>query len=167
MMQRIVLLFTVLITSAATSLAQNGFSRPTSDSIVIVKRMGGYQFYKNDRQMSMSKLQTMFQDNDQAYKEIKSARSAATASSILGYAGGFFIGWPLGTAMGGGKPMWGLAAVGAGLTAISIPLSINAKKKARSAVSKYNAGLTSGASALFKEVKLNFSNDGMGVVLKF
>lgn len=167
MIQRILLLFTVLITTAAASFAQNVSSRPASDSIVIVKRFGGYQFFKNDRQMSMSQLQTMFQDNDQAYKEIKASRSAATASSVIGYAGGFLIGWPLGTAVGGGKPVWALAAVGAGLTAVSIPLSIHAKKKARSAVAKYNAGLTSSSSVLIKEVKLNFSSDGMGVVLKF
>lgn len=30
---------------------------------------------------------------------------------ILSYAGGFMIGWPIGTAIGGGKPAWALAGI--------------------------------------------------------
>src|SRR5687768_322902 len=138
-MQRILLLIAVLIITVTTSTAQNANTKTSSDSILIIKKFGGYQFYKNDRQLNMNQLQAVLEVNNEAYKDIKSARSATTFSSILGYAGGFLIGWPIGTAMGGGKPKWAMAAVGAGLTAISIPLSISAKKKARSAVSKYNS----------------------------
>jgi hypothetical protein len=166
-MQRILLLIAVLITTVTTSTAQNANTKTSSDSILIIKKFGGYQFYKNDRQLNMNQLQAVLEVNNEAYKDIKSARSATTFSSILGYAGGFLIGWPIGTAMGGGKPNWTMAAVGAGLTAISIPISISAKKKARSAVSKYNSGLTSNSSAGFKELKLKLTDDGIGVVLKF
>lgn len=167
MLQRILLLLTIFLSTVASSEAPLAYARNTSDSIVIIKRFGGYQFFKNDRHVSMSQLQTMFQDNDRAYKELKSSRSAATPSSVLGYAGGFLIGWPLGTAIGGGKPVWALAAVGAGLTAVSIPLSIKAGKKAKSAVATYNAGLNSGSSIRIKEMKLNVSNNGVGVLMRF
>ena len=161
-MQRLLLLV-ILTSTIFNSYAQ----RSTSDTIVMVKRFGGYQYFKNDRQMSMPQLEKMFLDKEQAYKEIKASRAASTTSSVLGYIGGFCIGWPIGTALGGGKPMWGMAAVGAGITAISIPLSIRANKKARSAVARYNDGVTSNSSILLKEVKLNFGNNGIGVVMKF
>ena len=161
-MQRLLLVI-ILASTVFNSYAQ----RSTSDTIVMVKRFGGYQYFKNDRQMSMPQLEKMFLDNEKAYKEIRAARAASTTSSVLGYIGGFCIGWPIGTAIGGGKPMWGMAAVGAGITAISIPISISANKKARSAVARYNAGITSNSSILLKEVKLNFGNDGIGLVMKF
>ncbi len=166
-MQRILLLIAVLITTVTASTAQNTNTKTSSDSILIIKKFGGYQFYKNDRQLNMNQLQTVLEVNNEAYKDIKSARSVTTFSSILGYAGGFLIGWPIGTAIGGGKPNWAMAGVGAGLTAISIPLSISAKKKAKSAVVKYNSGLTSNPSAGVKELKLKLTNEGIGVVLKF
>ena len=60
---------------------------------------------------------------------------------ILSYAGGFMIGWPIGTAIGGGKPAWALAGIGGGLVAVAIPLSISSNKKMETAVRQYNAGL--------------------------
>ena len=59
--------------------------------------------------------------NEQAYKLIKSAQSTYTwGKCIFSYAGGFMIGYPLGTALGGGEPNWAMANIGAGLKAASI-----------------------------------------------
>lgn len=51
------------------------------------------------------------------------------AANVLAIPGGALIGWPLGTAIGGGDPEWYLAGIGAGLVAIAIPLEIIGKKR--------------------------------------
>lgn len=50
-------------------------------------------------------------------------------SYVLGFAGGALIGWPLGTALGGGDPEWYLAGIGAVLVGGAIALEIVGKRK--------------------------------------
>lgn len=71
---------------------------------------------------------------------------------IFSYAGGFMIGWPIGTAIGGGDPNWGIAAAGVGCVLLSIPLANGYKKNAKEAVSIYNNGFIS-AFVLHRFVK--------------
>lgn len=59
-------------------------------------------------------------------------------ATVLGFAGGFLIGWPIGTAVAGGEPQWELPAIGAGLVILAFPFSEQAKKKASIAVDLYN-----------------------------
>jgi hypothetical protein len=56
-------------------------------------------------------------------------------------AGGGLIGWPLGTAAGGGEPIWALAAVGGGLVALSFPLAAVSEGRLSKAVRIYNRDL--------------------------
>ncbi|MEZ5017166.1 MAG: hypothetical protein R2800_08950 [Flavipsychrobacter sp.] len=53
----------------------------------------------------------------------------AIGAYVFGAAGGALIGYPLGTALGGGDPEWLLAGIGAGCLAIAIPLSIIGQRK--------------------------------------
>jgi len=48
----------------------------------------------------MIQLVNTMKINEQAYMQIKSAQSTYTMAMILSYAGGFMVGWPLGTAIG-------------------------------------------------------------------
>lgn len=49
--------------------------------------------------------------------------------NILAAIGGGLIGWPLGTAIGGGDPEWILAGIGAGVLAVAIPLAVIGQKR--------------------------------------
>lgn len=49
--------------------------------------------------------------------------------NILAGIGGALIGWPLGTAIGGGDPEWALAGIGAGFLAIGIPVAVIGQKR--------------------------------------
>src|SRR5687767_14455603 len=96
----------------------SGFSQTGDISIKMKKVFGGYQFLQNERKLTMSQLVKIMQPNEQAYKQIKSAQSNKTFADIIGGIGGFLIGWPLGTAIGGGDPNWTMAGIGAGLVVI-------------------------------------------------
>lgn len=108
------------------------------------------------------------ESNQEAYQLMKSAKSNYDLSMILGMAGGFMVGWPLGTSLGGGDPNWTLAAVGAGLIVISIPLSSKSIKTAKEAASKYNSGLQTISQRNYKP-QLEFASmkTGIGFRLTF
>lgn len=86
---------------------------------------------------------------------------------ILGYAGGFMIGWPLGTAIGGGEPNWALAGIGAGLVVLSIPLSSSAKKKTIKAIELYNQGLVPKKEIETMSFQFQGTSNGFGLIMKF
>ena len=71
-------------------------------------------------------MSDMMKDNPEAYQYISKAKSTAGFANVLGFAGGFMIGWPIETALGGGKPNWILAGVGCGFLIITIPISNSA-----------------------------------------
>ena len=159
----------LIIVAATTVQAQvvDSTSSTRSDTIRIVKKSSGYHFYRKRKELKINQLQTLLKTNDQAYKYIKSAKSSGTIATTFAYAGGFLIGWPLGTLMGGGKPNWALAGVGAGLAGISIPFSQSAMKKAKKAVREYNSTITSNAPISFKEFKVGVSANSVGLIVKF
>lgn len=126
----------------------------------------GWQFQHNGKKISPAAASDMLLANDQSAAYMRSARSNNTMSQIVGSIGGFMVGYPVGTSMGGGKPNWALAGVGAGLIAVSVPFSIAANKNARNAVAAYNeaAGVTSRNKT---EFRLGFTGSGMGVSMRF
>lgn len=77
----------------------------------------------------------------EAHSYMQKAKRKSGLLTPLGYVAGALIGWPLGTAIAGGKPEWGMAGVGAGLIVAAIPLSNSYSRNARRAVSIYNQQL--------------------------
>ena len=145
----------------------NSFSQTSDDTIKIRKVFGGYQFIQNDKKLRMGQLVTIMQPNEQAYKQIKSAQSNKTFADILGVAGGFLIGWPLGTAIGGGDPNWALAGVGAGLVVVSIPIMSKANKWSIAAIETYNRSIKTGSFQKKPELHFAFKGNSIGLVCSF
>jgi len=143
------------------------FGQTTSDSIIMKKVFGGYQFYQREQALSMNQLVNAVSSNEDAYTQIKSVQSISAVAMILSYAGGFMIGWPIGTAIGGGEPNWAMAGIGAGLIAITIPISKNVNKKTRKAVETYNSGLQTSSFWYKNELKVLMTGNGIGLTLKF
>ena len=143
------------------------FGQSSADSISMHKAFGGYQFYQADQKLNMSQLVNAMKSNEQAYQEIKSAQSNYTFASILGFAGGFMIGWPIGTAIGGGDPNWALAGIGAGILVVSIPISNQANKQAKSAVEEFNRGLRNSSFWDKNELRFIVSDTGLGLRFNF
>ena len=142
----------------------NVFGQNTRDTIMIKKHSNIYMM--GDQVLAFPELISVTSDNPDAYNEIWKAKSNQDVANVFGMIGGFFIGWPLGTAIGGGEPQWALAGVGLGLVAIAIPLEITAKKQTLKAIKIYNEGIKLDPE---KEItlKAGIYNDGIGICLKF
>ena len=152
--------FLILSLSIIHSYGQNH-----SDEIEIKKGMGTV-FRQNGKNLTPKQLLAITQINEEAYQEMKIAKTNYDAGSVIGFAGGFLVGWPLGTAIAGGEPNWTLAGIGAGLIAIGIPFNAAYSKRARNAVSIYNSGLKPEAPDQLA-FKLAFTRDGIGIRLTF
>jgi len=157
----IFLIFELLLSTANYSFAQN-----QNDSILIENN----RIYKqNDVALRPKQLLEITEINPEAYKEMKIAKSNSDFSMVLGFAGGFMIGWTLGTVLGGGEPMWILGGVGAGLLVLTIPLATGYKKHAKNAVDIYNSGLNSPPNTANRKVNLDMgiTTNGFGLVMSF
>lgn len=141
------------------------FGQDISDTIEVKKAMG-VVFIQNGQKLMPRQLLGITAANPESYKEMKIAKTNYDVGTVFGSAGGFLIGWPIGTAVAGGEPEWLLAAVGAGLIAISIPFSTSYSKHAKKAVVIFNNGLKqSGHNA--PEVRLGLTYGGIGVKVTF
>ncbi|MBI9067969.1 MAG: hypothetical protein JEZ09_11800 [Salinivirgaceae bacterium] len=145
-----------------------GLQAQTSDeTISMVKVFGGYKFVQNGKFLKVNQLLEVTKINKQAYSEMKSAHSNYIAATIFGVIGGGMIGYPLGTAAGGGEPNWTMAAIGAGCVVISIPFSIQFNKKAKTAVKLYNQQVSKPSTMLQPKLDFAISVNGLGAFLKF
>ena len=90
------------------------FAQVDSDSISMKKVFGGYQFYQGGQRLNMKQLVNTMKPDPLAYEQIRSAKSSYNLAMVFSYAGGFMIGWPLGTAIAGGDPEWAGDGLGRG-----------------------------------------------------
>lgn len=137
-----------------------------SQEIVTKKKALGTVFMQNDRVMSTTDLFNVLKQNPETALDIKRAKSNLYPGMVVSYLGGFLIGWPIGTAIGGGEPQWGMALAGAGFIALGIPLSIGYTKHVKNAVNKYNDGLGIKKPAEVS-FKVGVTNDGVGLKVCF
>lgn len=161
-MRKIAIILTLLVVSMSFT-----FGQTASDSISMKKVFGGYQFYQGEQRLNVNQLVNTMKPNIQAYQQIKSAQSTYTLATIIGGVGGFMVGWPIGTALGGGEPNWTMAGIGAGLIVVSIPISQSFNKKAKQAVETYNSGLQTSSFWDKNELKLSLTGNGIGLTLNF
>ncbi|KAA3438391.1 hypothetical protein [Rufibacter hautae] len=141
------------------------FAQSAADTIEVKKGFSP-AFKYNGENLNLNQLLEITKSNPEAYKEMKIAKGKATMANVLGYAGGFLLGYPVGTAIGGGKPNWGLAGVGAGIIALALPFNASLTKHAQNAARIYNNGPTQ-TSLKPVDVKLGFTGNGLGLNLLF
>jgi hypothetical protein len=155
------LLITMIIVFVSTTFCQ-------AQKIDIEKVGGGHKFSQNGQVLTIDNLSSKLASNEEALRLINKAKSSATFVTILGYAGGGLIGYPLGTAIAGGKANWGIAGVGAGLLAIAFPIAAGADKKTKQAVELYNASLNPTSYFLSKsELNVVANANGVGLSISF
>lgn len=86
---------------------------------------------------------------NEAYQSYRKAKANYDAAQFFSFTGGFLVGWPLGTAIAGGDPNWGMAGAGAGLILIGIPFTSAYKKHASNAIRIYNGGTDSQTASAY------------------
>jgi hypothetical protein len=142
------------------SVAQN-----ISDTIQVQQRMGKV-YLRNDKVLISRDLHSILNSNENSAPEVKQAKANLAPLYLFACAGGFMIGWPLGTAIGGGDPQWGLAAIGAGLVVLAIPFQIGYNKHIALAVKIYNSELKKiGISK--KSLEIGLARNGIGLEIRF
>ncbi|MBN1651871.1 MAG: hypothetical protein JW857_11120 [Bacteroidales bacterium] len=161
-MKRILLVVVLITFSLATTFAQT-----SNEPITMQKTFGSYQFYQGPQKLKMRQLVKTMKINEQAYKEIRSARRLNNLTSVIGFIGGSLIGYQTGYAITGGKPDVLVAGIGLALIGVSIPINKQTGKKASKAVNTYNEGLHTSNSWDKKELRLNVSENGLGLALSF
>mgnify|MGYP000103120094 FL=1 len=161
-MKKTLLLLVLFTVSIFTSNAQD-----SSMKIESKKVFGGYVYKQNDKYLSSQQMLELMKNNAEALKLIKSANTSKTWGMILGGAGGALIGFPIGTAIGGGDAKWELAGAGAALLLIAIPISKSYNKKSKKAVDMYNSGFSSTANQFKPSFNLNIKGNNIGLTMTF
>lgn len=157
----------IMIVTTSDAQGVNRGIQPATDSILIKKVFGGYQFYQGNQRLNMKQLVNTMKPNEQAYKIIKTAQSTNAIATVLGFTGGFMVGWPIGTSLSGGDPNWTMAAIGAGLIVVALPLSQKFNKQAKQAVNTYNSSLQANSFWDKNELRFLMTGNGAGFVLNF
>lgn len=142
------------------------FSQTVQDSIEIRKGWGN-SFRYQGKLLVPKKLREIVSVNPESVKEIKRAQTNMVMGSILGGVGGALVGYPVGTAIGGGKANWTLAAAGAFAILVSIPFSVAANSHTTKAVRIYNEGIRQTTQVNKLNFELGYTPDGIGVRVKF
>lgn len=128
----------------------------------------GNKFFKGDTIISVNQVLYEMRSNESVYNLMKNAKKDFVFAQILGAAGGFLVVWPLATAVAGGEPNWVMAGVGAGILAISIPISINFRNKARSAISEHNNLIVGSNKWGYNPIyKLGFMGNNLKLQIRF
>ncbi len=163
----ITVLFTFVSVTAVQAIVFDNTTSTQTDTIRLEEKPKAYTSFQNGLELNIKQLQSFQNVIHQAVQNTKTAQSSNTLATIFSYAGGFLIGWPIGTAIAGGKPNWVIAGVGVGLVGISVILIHDAKNKARKVVNEHNSSITSNTSTYHKELKIGITSNGVGLVYKF
>lgn len=140
----------------------------SSQTIEAEKSWGSYRYTQNGKTLTAGELRNQMNTNEESANLMKKAQVNKTFATIFGAAGGALIGYPIGTAIGGGDANWTLAGVGAGLVAVAIPFSIGANKRSKEAIDIYNYRInTKEDLALQPQLHIISSPTGIGFALQF
>ncbi|WP_299669931.1 hypothetical protein [uncultured Polaribacter sp.] len=143
------------------------FSTIKAQKIDMKKSFGENVYYQNDKKLNSKELKVLMKNNTEALDFMESAKSNQTWGMILGGAGGALIGYPVGTAIGGGDPQWVLAGAGAALIVATIPILKGYNRKTKKAVDLYNASAPDVSSNFKPTFNFILKGTSMGISMAF
>jgi hypothetical protein len=133
------LLFTITVL-----VSTKGFSQDQVPNLATPRKSGSYGKENVGNIPSAKQLLLLTRKNEEAYKEAQKAKVYQTTGSVLGFAGGFMVGYGIGAAIKG-EPIDGTLAgfTGAGglLLLVSVPFHLAAATHSRESIRIYNNGL--------------------------
>ncbi|MDZ4715656.1 MAG: hypothetical protein SH819_09320 [Cytophagales bacterium] len=133
--------------------------------IHMIKNFWSVKFLHGPKLVKPREVLEVMKANPQAYEEFQKAKSNYEAAQVIGAIGGFMIGLPLGTAITGRTPEWGLAAGGLGLVLLSIPFTSSFLSHSENAIKIYNGG--SGSASTHPSIHLVPMGYGAKIVIRF
>lgn len=120
------------------TIALISFTTVQAQEIIMYKTFGGVRFERDSMVISPMQVQSILWETPAALTKFRRARTNSAVASVLGFAGGVLVGIPVGSAIIGGEPEWGLALGGAALIGASIPFNRIFKRQAQEALELYN-----------------------------
>lgn len=132
------------------------------------KVFGGYRFSQEGKNLTLRYMSKIMKSNTEAMPYMSKARSGHALATIVSGTGGFLVGFSLGLTLSEGVRSWGILGAGAGIIALSIPLSNKAFKNAVKAVDIYNNSLKTTSYNRHKpQLRLVSDQYGLGLSLRF
>ena len=149
---------TLLFVGLASTFAQN-----PSDTIAVEKN----KFYYHGMQIeTMRQIKSLVANDELALKEVKKASVASGFSSVIGYLGGFALGYEVGCMFFGNFNPYvfggGLAVAG-----LSIGLGVVSNNHLKKGVAIYNSNLSKTAYGRGVEIDFGLVPGGVGLTLSF
>lgn len=161
-MLKIAFIFSLIVCSLTATVGQTA-----ADTITMKKVFGGYEFSQHGQILKMNELLKILQPNEAAFKQMQAAQTTNAFATVIGFVGGFMIGFPIGTAIAGGEPNWAMAGIGAGLLVVTIPITKRFNTQSKQAIESYNSGLQTTSFWNNTQVKLCISGNGAGLHVNF
>jgi len=160
--------FWILVGVAVLTVSGQTFAQELpKQGLTMYRSFGGavFEYTKDTATYLVSPKQVLqiMHDDPLAYAEFKKARSYYRAEGVLGVTGGVMVLFPIGTAITGGDPEWGLAAGGAALILASIPFNRAYKRHAQNAIATFNKNRT----AFRPRPEFYLSGAGARIVIRF
>ena len=94
--------------------------------------------YKGKQNLKLSEVESALRFDKENRRLVSNARTAKTITLMLGFGGGFCIGYSLGSAIAGKPVNLPLLGVGAGLIVVAIPISMSYSKSLKKAIRNFN-----------------------------
>lgn len=130
--------------------------------------LDGNKYKRDGTELKTSDLKEIMGVDSEAYSYVRKAKGNKNLYTVLSFAGGFAVGFPIGTKLGGGEADWRIAGVGAVLLAVSIPFALKSSSNSKKAVDLYNASLdTSLLEKEAPEFSLEINDSGFGLLVRF
>jgi hypothetical protein len=134
-----------------------------AQEIKAYKTFGGVHFEMDTLTLGLNQVLEIVKENPDAYAELRRAKSNYNAAGVCGFAGGVLIIIPIGTAITGGNPEWGLAAGGAALLLAAIPFTTAYRGHTMQALDFYNNKFKSSRV----KPELRFYGSGAQLIIRF
>jgi len=166
MKKLLILLNTILVMFNCT--AQESDTASVSTSIKIQKQQGGRTLYlQGNNELSKKELLYVLEDSPSAMEELRYYELARGVGFVTGAAGGFCIGWYWGGYIMGKRYNPTLLGVGVAGALTSILCEFAARKNLHNAINIYNNETHKPTGSNTLQLNFGFSEQGLGLNLKF
>lgn len=139
-------------------------AQTANDTISMVKRDNGRMAYMmGGIPLLPIQLEDVMYDYPESMSYLQKAKTNQVASLVFAGVGGYLVGYPIGTAIGGGEANWSMAAIGLVVAGISFVFDGASKANVKNAVEAYNRSVNKKNAPL----SFGFTNYGIGWRIHF
>ncbi|PVY42146.1 hypothetical protein [Pontibacter virosus] len=142
------------------SFAQHG------GEIIVQKKGLGFAYYQQGSQISKKQLLHILDQHPEARKELQKGHRNTLPASVLTYAGGLLISYPMSKQLVGTQPNWLVSGAGASMLTFSIPFAGAKMKREHQAIQVYNQGLQS-AKRQHTDLRVGYAYNRASFVFTF